>query len=219
MHHSDYSRNVKSKSLTEIISTKKNFPLFPIHRLDGKTTGVLLFAKNKESLKSFQVLFQDEKPLKTYIAILRGYSPDYLIIDKPIGPPKSEKQRIEIEKRKYKPAFTKLSTLAKASFDFDIPPYSSARYSLVEFNPITGRTHQLRNHANHISHPIIGDHKYGDRKHNKYFNSVLLSDDMFLHASKIQFAHPITGLSVEIQDKVPKSWKKNIVYEELLRLC
>ena len=90
--------------------------------------------------------------------------------------------------------------------DFSIPPYPTSRYSLVLMQPQTGRTHQLRIHANKISHPIIGDHKYGNRHHNHYFSDELGLSNLFLHAYRLCFKHPITGNQLNIKAKLPAFW-------------
>ena len=215
VHHSNFSRLKNAFSLKQLVENQEERPLYPIHRLDGKTTGVILFAKNKESLQKFQSLFKENNLNKSYWAILRGFTPTTLVIEKPIGPPKSEKQRLPKDKITYKEAKTILKTLAKKEFNFSISPYPTARYSLVELIPFTGRTHQLRNHTNHIAHPIIGDHKYGDRNHNRYFSENLNANEMFLHARVLEFEHPFTKKEIRIEDEVPESWENLSIFQEL----
>ena len=215
VHKSNYARNVEGPTLTELVNQNRSDILFPIHRLDGKTTGVILFAKNKEVLSDFQELFLTRKVSKVYWAILRGFSPDKMEITYPIGPPKSEKQRMPAEKIKYKDAKTLLKTLAQIEVPYSIPPYDNSRYSLVEFSPTTGRTHQLRKHANHISHPIIGDHKYGDRNHNKFFANELKAEDLFLHAKHLEFLHPYLNKKIKITAEIPDSWEKLSIFKDL----
>jgi hypothetical protein len=86
-------------------------------------------------------------------------------------------------------------------------PYETSRYSLVEFTPKTGRMHQLRIHANKISHPIIGDPKYGNRHHNHMFIEKFGIDKLFLHAKSLEFEHPITNEKLKIQVEVPDFWE------------
>ena len=137
VHQSKYVGNLNKSSLKQNLDEEFNSSFFPIHRLDGKTTGVILFAKNKDALAQFQELFKEEKPLKKYLAIVRGFAPKKLVVDKPIGPPKSEKQRLPKDKIQYKKARTELKLLSKCEFDFSVHPYPTSRYSLVEFVPIT----------------------------------------------------------------------------------
>lgn len=154
--------------------------VFPVHRLDRKTSGVLLFALNEEMNSLMQQQFQDGKVEKTYHAIVRGYTPDVLDIDYPL---KKEDGTIQ-------EAFTSLRTLARTEVDFAIGKHPTSRYSLVELKPTTGRMHQLRKHMAHIFHPIIGDRPHGCNKQNRYFKERFEMNEMMLHASEIEFLHP-----------------------------
>ena len=158
--------------------------VYPVHRLDRKTSGVLLFALNEEMNSLMQQQFQDGKVDKTYHAIVRGYTPDTLDIDYPL---KREDGTIQ-------EAFTSLKTLQRTEVDFQIGKHPTSRYSLVELKPTTGRMHQLRKHMAHIFHPIIGDRPYGCNKQNRYFKEELGMMSMMLHALSVQFAHPSLGV-------------------------
>ncbi|MCF0062697.1 pseudouridine synthase [Dyadobacter chenwenxiniae] len=156
--------------------------VFPVHRLDRKTSGVLLFALNEEMNSLMQQQFQDGKVEKTYHAIVRGYTPDHLDIDYPL---KKEDGTIQ-------EAFTSLRTLARTEVDFAIGKHPTSRYSLVELKPTTGRMHQLRKHMAHVFHPIIGDRPHGCNKQNRYFKEQFDMNEMMLHASEIAFQHSLT---------------------------
>ena len=158
--------------------------VYPVHRLDRKTSGVLLFALNEEMNSLMQQQFQDGKVDKTYHAIVRGYTPDTLDIDYPL---KREDGTIQ-------EAFTSLKTLQRTEVNFQIGKHPTSRYSLVELKPTTGRMHQLRKHMAHIFHPIIGDRPYGCNKQNRYFKEELGMMSMMLHAVSVQFAHPSLGV-------------------------
>lgn len=159
--------------------------VYPVHRLDRKTSGVLLFALNEEMNSLMQQQFQDGKVEKTYHAIVRGYTPDTLDIDYPL---KREDGTIQ-------EAFTSLKTLQRTEVNFQIGKHPTSRYSLVELKPTTGRMHQLRKHMAHIFHPIIGDRPYGCNKQNRYFKEELGMMSMMLHAVSIAFDHPVGGVT------------------------
>jgi tRNA pseudouridine65 synthase len=95
---------------------------------------------------------------------------------------------------------------------FEIPiqvgPYDVSRYSLVELQPKTGRLHQLRIHMNKISHPLIGDPKYGDRFHNRMFEDHFNNEAMFLHAKTIEFVHPFTNEELKLEADFPENWTR-----------
>jgi tRNA pseudouridine65 synthase len=80
-----------------------------------------------------------------------------------------------------------------------VGPYATARYSLIQAKPLTGRNHQIRRHMKHIFHPVVGDTTYGDGKHNDFFRKHFNCCRLLLHASSIEFSHPYTGGTVVIQ--------------------
>lgn len=160
--------------------------VYPVHRLDRKTSGVLLFALNEEMNSLMQQQFQDGKVEKTYHAIVRGYTPDELDIDYPLKKEDGTTQE----------AFTSLRTLARTEVNFAIGKHPTSRYSLAELKPTTGRMHQLRKHMAHIFHPIIGDRPHGCNKQNRYFKERFEMNEMLLHASQITFLHP-SGMRLE----------------------
>jgi len=92
--------------------------------------------------------------------------------------------------------------------DIPVHPYENARYSLVKLTPTTGRMHQLRIHMNKISHPIVGDYKYGDRFHNRMFENEFDCNNLFLHAHQLEFTHPITTKKIAITANLPNDWHK-----------
>jgi len=147
--------------------------VFPVHRLDRSTSGVLLFALNKEAAKSIQEAFQAEQIQKRYIALVRGIAPEYAFIDNPV-PSKPKGPRV--------PARTECWRLD--TFE---------RYSVVAAQPKTGRLHQIRRHLKHITHPLIGDVNYGKGEHNRYFRKHFNLHRLALHALEILFPHPETG--------------------------
>ncbi|MCF2487380.1 pseudouridine synthase [Dyadobacter sp. CY347] len=172
----------------QILRDQLGQKVYPVHRLDRKTSGVLLFALNEEMNSLMQQQFQEGKVGKTYHAIVRGYTPDQLDIDYPL---KKEDGTIQ-------EAFTSLRTLARTEVDFAIGQHPTSRYSLVELKPTTGRMHQLRKHMAHIFHPIIGDRPHGCNKQNRYFKEQLGMSTMMLHATSIHFQAPQKGKEMHI---------------------
>ena len=158
--------------------------VYPVHRLDRKTAGVLLFALNEEVNSLMQQQFQNGQVEKTYHAIVRGFTPDSGEIDYPLKRDDGVVQE----------AFTAFRTLQRTEVPFQTGKHPTSRYSLVELKPTTGRMHQLRKHMAHIFHPIIGDRPYGCNKQNRYFKEELGMMSMMLHALSVQFAHPSLGV-------------------------
>lgn len=200
VHHSYYARNEEGDSLCEILR-KQRHEVYPVHRLDRKTSGLILFAKRKEYVAAFQELFEQNLIEKKYLALLRGHLNEGGIIDTPV----------KNDRGNYKDAETHYRCLKHIELDIPVVPYPTARYSLVEFTPKTGRMHQLRIHANKIAHPIIGDPKYGNRHHNHMLIEKFGITQLFLHAKSLEFFHPFTKTKLFIDADIPSFWNRLVV--------
>lgn len=197
IHHSYYARNEQEPTLVEIVE-KQFGKYYPIHRLDRKTSGVLLFAKQKEDVAPIANQFENNTTSKLYKALVRGFVDQEGKIDSPV----------KNDKGVYKEALTYYRLNDTFHIDIPVQPYPTSRYSFVDFMPKTGRMHQLRIHANKISHPIIGDHRYGNRHHNKMFEEVLGLSNLFLHAQQLTFFHPILEKEISITAELPAFWEE-----------
>ena len=198
VHHAHHSRNVADEtSLLQLILDETSLKVYPIHRLDRKTSGIILFAKETQFVSKFQDLFTNNEIQKTYYGVVRGYAPETKTIDSPV---KGRDANV------HKEALTHLKTLENITLDIPVKPYDSSRYSLIELSPKTGRMHQLRVHTNKISHPLIGDPKYGDKNHNIMFDEKFGWKNMFLHAGKLEFLHPFTTEKLTLKTSYPKDW-------------
>jgi len=172
--------------------------VYPVHRLDRPTSGILLFALDKESAKNISEQFFNHTIEKRYLAVVRGHLEDgeldyplKEIIDK-IADKQAQQDKPAQE------AFTQYRCLAKTMLPIAVRPYDSSRYSLMELIPKTGRKHQLRRHMAHLRHPIIGDTSHGDGKHNAMFRDNFDCHRLLLHAAYLSFNHPQSGQLVEI---------------------
>jgi tRNA pseudouridine65 synthase len=188
VHRSSIARDAEEFAL-QMLRDQLNRHVFPAHRLDRKTGGVLLFALSKEVEKLMQQQFSDNLISKKYLAIVRGHTPDEQEIDYPLRKENGTLQE----------AFTRFKTLARAELDVPLGNHPTSRYSLVEAKPETGRMHQLRKHFAHIFHPIIGDRTHGCNKQNKLFKEHWELDTMLLHASQLSFKHPVTQIPIHIE--------------------
>ena len=160
--------------------------LFPAHRLDRGTSGVLLFGKTSEAAAALGQQFMDKSLGKKYIALVRGFVQDEQTIDYPLADEESGKGLVQ--------AITYYKKLKQVTTDMAIGlRYSTARFSLVEVEPETGRRHQIRKHFAHLRHPIIGDPRHGDVKHNKSFREQFGITRLLLHARQLNIQHPISG--------------------------
>lgn len=167
--------------------------VFPIHRLDRATSGLLLFALDSETARQLSEQFMNHTIQKTYLAICRGWTQHADIIDHAIKYKKDkygDKNRQDSDTPQE--AITAYQNLDTVLLDKAVGKYPQQRYSLVELIPKTGRKHQLRRHMNHLRHPIIGDVKYGDRHHNHLFDEWLGQHRLYLAATELQLIHPKT---------------------------
>ncbi|MBC3787066.1 pseudouridine synthase [Spirosoma utsteinense] len=167
--------------------------VYPVHRLDRKTGGVLLFALNEVMNATMQQQFMEGAVSKTYLAIVRGYTPDEQAIDYPLRRDDGNGGLGTLQD-----AFTALKTLRRTEVNVPFGKHPTSRYSLVELTPTTGRMHQLRKHMAHILHPIIGDRPHGCNKQNKLFLEQFSMNTMLLHARQIQFKHPISEETITV---------------------
>jgi tRNA pseudouridine65 synthase len=198
VHHSHYSGIEGKNSLLELLKEQGIPRVYPLHRLDRKTSGVVLLAKQRSDVAVFQKLFDEQTIQKTYLALLRGHIDAEGKVETPV----------RNDRGNYKEASTFYRCKEKFELKFAIEPYETSRYSLAEMEPKTGRLHQLRVHANKISHPIIGDPKHGNRHHNHFFAEQLGLPDLFLHAERLQFSHPFTNETIDIEAPLPPFWKR-----------
>jgi tRNA pseudouridine65 synthase len=198
VHHAYHSRNMADESsLLQLVENQLGIKTYPIHRLDRKTSGIILLAKEKMYVSKFQELFTNTQIQKIYFGIVRGFAPDTKIIDSPV---KGRDANV------HKEALTELTTLEKITLDIPVKPYDSSRYSLVQMFPKTGRMHQLRVHCNKISHPLIGDAKYGDKNHDTMFAENFNCKNLFLHAGLLEFIHPFHHKKMILKSSFPKDW-------------
>lgn len=177
--------------------------VFPVHRLDRKTSGLLVFALNEEVNKLMQVAFMNRAIEKKYLAIVRGFVAENGTID----------YALTNEAGKVQDALTHFRLLQH--FEIEIPngKFSTARYSLVEVEPETGRMHQIRKHFAHVFHPIIGDRPHGCNKQNKLFLEKWGMNSMLLHASELTFKHPISNQEMTFKASLPADF--NLTIERL----
>lgn len=198
VHRSELAPSESTFALQELRDTIGQF-VFPIHRLDKPTSGVLLFAKSSEVAATMSELFRSGLIHKSYIAIVRGYTNNKGTIDKPLRKIIDKFGKPAYKSDEEQEALTKYSRLATIELPVSIDKYPSSRYSLVKLHPITGRRHQLRRHMKHISHPIIGDPKYGKSKHNNYFKEKLQIPRLLLASVELSFMHPVSNEVITIK--------------------
>jgi tRNA pseudouridine65 synthase len=150
----------------------------PLHRLDRATSGLLVFTFDKETLAAMQQTLETGGVEKIYWALVRGIPPEAGHIDHPIPRQEGGEPVAAITD------FRRLGIFE--------------RYALVEARPLTGRRHQIRKHLKHLSHPLIGDTRYGKGEHNRFFRQRAGLHRLALHAVRLRFAQPATGLPLRL---------------------
>lgn len=171
--------------------------VYPVHRLDRKTSGVVLFVRNSEAARNIQAQFIAGSVRKTYHAIVRGYVPEEFELDSPM----------ENDRGKIQEALTKGYRLKHFEIDLPHNGFETSRYTLAELHPLTGRYHQLRKHMAHFRHPIIGDRPHGCCQQNRIWKKDLGNDRMFLHAVKVEFSHPVSNEALAIDAPYENSFE------------
>ncbi len=180
--------------------------VYPIHRLDRPTSGLLLFALSSEIAKIMSEQFAAREPQKTYYAVVRGWC-DHGELDYPL---KEELDKIAdkhaSQEASFKAAVTQYQCLQQVELPYPVGRYQSARYSLMELMPKTGRKHQLRRHLAHLRHPIVGDTSHGDGKQNAFAKQTLGNQRLLLHAAKLVCSHPVTGEAITMVAPLPEDF-------------
>lgn len=198
VHKSPIDKNETRFALQEVRNQVGQY-VYPVHRLDKPTSGVLLFALNKEVAQDMSELFREHRVEKKYLAIVRGYTDTRGLIDHPLKQMLDTKaQKLQGITKEEQEAQTEYERLATVELPYAVSRYPVARYSLVRLMPKTGRKHQLRRHMKHIHHPMVGDTKHGRGEHNKLFRETFDCHRLLLHAYKITFIHTRTHKEIQI---------------------
>lgn len=169
--------------------------VFPCHRLDRKTSGVLLFAKHQSANQAMQALFRTGQVKKQYLAIVRGFIKEAGTIEYALS-----------NEGKTKEALTHYEPIQHFEIPLQNGQFDTARYTLVKLLPETGRFHQLRKHMAHIRHPILGDRPHGCNKQNRIWKAEFGMTSMMLHACQISFEWK--GLSIDIEAKKSEAFER-----------
>jgi len=170
--------------------------VYPVHRLDRATSGVLLFAANSEAAGEMSALFRERKVEKTYWAVVRGYMASSGVVEKPVK---------EDGNQKPQEALTRYQKLGEIELNIPAGKHPTTRYSLVELKPETGRRHQLRKHCKSLFHPIVGDTVYGDGLHNRLWRDQFHIQRLLLMARSLAFTHPYTGQPIVIHGSLEEN--------------
>ena len=167
--------------------------VYPVHRLDKPTSGVLLFALDSHTAKLMSKQFFSHSIEKTYVAVARGYVDAEGLIEHALTVKLDKISDKDASRDKEaQEATTAYKSLGTVELNAAVGRYDKTRYSLVQLKPKTGRKHQLRRHMKHINHHLLGDTKYGRGEHNKFIREEYGIHRLLLHAISLKITHPYT---------------------------
>ncbi len=173
--------------------------VFPVHRLDRGVTGVVLFALDPDTARVLATAFESRTISKTYVAVVRGWIAETGTNAEPLSDESGGAES---------PASTDWRRLATGELPHAVGRHATGRYSLVEVSPLTGRWHQIRRHLARRAHPVIGDMQHGDRHHSRLFKALFGVERVLLHARRVAFDHPATGLRLTVEAPFPADFQR-----------
>jgi len=160
-------------------------PVYPVHRLDKGTSGVLIMALSTVAARRLSSQFERREVHKRYVAMVRGWPPGAVRVDHPLRPDDAPSDSPAQD------AVTDFRLLAQCALEVPVDRYPQTRVALVEALPVTGRRHQIRRHLKHLAHPIIGDATHGKGAHNRWWAERLGVQRLWLHALSLSLPHPV----------------------------
>jgi tRNA pseudouridine65 synthase len=182
----------EERTALQLLQRQLGERLFPLHRLDKATSGVLLFARNAQAAREWGKAYESGAVFKQYLALARGWPAESGEIDHALARdpelPSAGQPRVA--------AITRFRRLQCFEWPFrvDNGAHPSSRYALVQVEPLTGRRHQIRRHFKHIAHPLVGDTTHGKGEHNRAVAAWLGVQRLWLHAASVELPN---GLRME----------------------
>lgn len=178
--------------------------VWPVHRLDKGTSGVLVFALSADVARALGQAFETGEGLhKQYRAIVRGWPMAEGLIDHAL---KRMPDDMRSEREEVQLAQTRYETLRRGELPIEQGEFPSLRWAEVQLQPLTGRRHQLRRHMKHIAHPIIGDATHGKGPLNRAVADLIGLQRLWLHAASLALPHPVSGQLLRLAAPMPSEW-------------
>ncbi|WMC11440.1 tRNA pseudouridine(65) synthase TruC [Oceanimonas pelagia] len=186
--------------------------VFPVHRLDRPTSGLLLFAKNAGVARTLTEDFGERRVNKTYLALVRGYLEGEGRLDYALSRELDDiADKFADADKPAQDAITRWQGLDRVELPVAVSKkHATSRYSLVQLSPETGRKHQLRRHMAHLRHPIVGDTSHGDGRHNRFFRDHYQCNRLMLHAARLSLTHPVTAEPLRLDAPLDETWRSLI---------
>ncbi|MDD3000220.1 MAG: pseudouridine synthase [Candidatus Riflebacteria bacterium] len=190
----------ETESAMHIVRDMLGQLVYPVHRLDKPTSGILLFGLSADVAKKLGEAFMSREVEKKYWGLVRGFTEEHEVINYPLKDlwdKMTDKKKSK--QQEAKEAITEYKLLEKVEIDVPVRPHPTSRYSLLEITPLTGRSRQIRRHMKHIFHHMIGDHQHGDGFHNRILAEKFGLNRLMLHAKELSFVHPTTGQEMNLK--------------------
>ncbi len=197
VHRSEFAPD--EPAVVERLESQTGLKLYPVHRLDRPTSGVLLFALDHGAASSLGMAFQQRRVSKVYHAVVRGWCEAVTAVT-PVQPDRKIKKWLDAE--------TGIAPLELFEAPWPRRGFETFRFSLVEARPVTGRRHQIRQHLDDLRHPILGDTVWGDTALNNWLAGVwqtagFSGGGLHLWCRRLEVPHPSTGLPLVLEAGLP----------------
>lgn len=208
LHRSALDRR-ETRFLVQCLRDQIGRRVYPVHRLDKPTSGVVVFGLEPETARLLSQAFGAGEVTKTYLAVVRGFTDGHGRIDYPLVEELDRMtDQLARQDKPAQPAVTDYRCLARAELPYPVGRYPSARYSLLEVFPRSGRKHQIRRHMKHIFHPLIGDTTHGDGRHNRFFRERFGCRRLLLAAVALGLHHPFSGESLAFEASLDADFRR-----------
>lgn len=186
--------------LTKLIGDETGQWIYNVHRLDSKTSGLIILARSSEVAHHLTLQFERKEVDKEYLTIVLGEVPDKGFFDGKVVVKKKSKFK--------KDALTRFQRERLVQTNISYKEHTNVCLSLVRVMPDTGRWHQIRQHFAKNRHDIVGDSHHGDFTLNKLIKAEWGFSRLMLHASKLAFTHPVSGEKLSFEAKLPDEFER-----------
>jgi tRNA pseudouridine65 synthase len=194
----------EDEAALQLLRDQLGQPVWPVHRLDRGTSGLLMFALSPEVASLLGAMFEQGRMDKRYLALVRGWpQADEGLVDHPLARdpelPSAGQTMLEAQ--------TRWRVLERLEWPIATDPrFTTTRIALLEAEPMQGRRHQIRRHLKHIAHPILGDATHGKGPLNRAVAAHLGVQRLWLHARELKLNHPVTGSPLHLQAPPGPGW-------------
>ncbi|MFT7721842.1 MAG: pseudouridine synthase [Roseateles sp.] len=194
----------ESEAALQLLRDQLGRPVWPAHRLDRGTSGLLLFALSAEMAALLGAMFEQGSMQKRYLALVRGWPrEDAGLIDHPLA----RDPELPSAGQPLLDAQTRWRVLERREWPLATDPrFATTRVALLEAEPLQGRRHQIRRHLKHLAHPILGDATHGKGPLNRAVAAHLGVQRLWLHAQRLAFRHPLLGTALALEAAPGAEW-------------